>query len=155
MKSNPLFIDSTKFHGDVICTQFDLRHILIYDDETVFVIVNTAEGESTRMPMKALDEGGYSARVHLNHQTLISYRFEIEKAGSAFLYSRGFKTRVQYAIVTDWSPTDEDPKTFAEVSQGSTSIVPFEDKSGSPLAREEWPRTQVASIRSMMDRFGF
>ena len=32
-KSNPLFVDSTKFHGDLIATQIELRNVMIYDDE--------------------------------------------------------------------------------------------------------------------------
>jgi hypothetical protein len=141
VKSNPLFVDSTRFHGDAIMSQFELRQVLIFDGETVFVAVSPHKGDFRRIAMRPQDDGSFGTKVSLHHQTLISYRFEIEKDGLIIMTSRDYRTRVQYAIISDWKP------------QGLETEVPE-----SPVEtgdQQDWPRGQVASIRSMIDKFGF
>jgi hypothetical protein len=146
MKSNPLFIDSTKFHGDLISTQFELRRILVYEGETIFVVISRDQGDSRRFPMKLMDDGSYSARMHLNHQTLITYRFEIEIEGKVIFSSASYRARVQYAIVNDWEPSQESSKELPVENENPASLETTSEPAGS--------RIQVASIRSMMDQFG-
>lgn len=145
MKHNPLFVDSTRFHGDAILTQVELRQVLVYDDETVFVAISPQKGGFRRVAMRPQEDGSFGVKVSLQHQTVVSYRFEIEKEGMIIMVSRDYKTRVQYAILADWRPLDLDaPDTAPIITEASPEDA----------AREDWPRGQVASIRSMIDRFG-
>lgn len=148
MKNNPLFVDSTKFHGDLIATQVELRNVLIYDDEALFAIVTNHKGESKRLAMRPLDERGYEARIHLHHQTVVTYRFVIEKEGRAFMFSRAEKARAQYAIIADWEPSDEDPTTL-DLSAGASQAP------ASTPSPNAWPREQAVGIRSLIDKWGF
>ena len=109
-KSNPLFVDSTKFHGDLIATSIELRGVMIYDDEAIFVSITNHQGDTKRLPMKQLSDSTYEAKIHLNHQTLVTYRFVIEKSGKNFLYSASYKGRTRYAIIEQWQPTEEMPE---------------------------------------------
>jgi hypothetical protein len=147
-KNNPLFVDSTKFHGDLIATQIELRKIMLYDDETVFVVITNHQGDSKRIQMKQTEEG-YEAKVHLNHQTLVTYRFVIEKGGKNFMYSESFKGRARYAIIEEWKPTEEIP-----------AEIPAEPVTGAALntaghLNSTWPREQAMGIRNLIDKWGF
>lgn len=149
VKNNPLFVDSTKFHGDLIATQIELRNILIYDDESVHVVVTNHQGDTKRIPMKPIDERSYEAKVHLNHQTLVSYRFVIEKSGKNFMYSGSFKCRARYAIIEYWEPSQEAPEE-----------IPAEPITGAALntaghLNSTWPREQAMGIRNLIDKWGF
>lgn len=156
MKSNPLFVDSTRFHGDLISTQFELRRVFIYDGESLFVVVTRDQGDSRRFPMKLVEEGVYGGRVHLNHQTLITYRFEIESNSKIEFSSRSYRARVQYAIVTDWEPSGESTPENEAAIQAPTFVDATTAATSEPAANPEpqGNRIQVASIRSMMDQFG-
>ena len=103
-KNNPLFIDSTRLHGDRIGTQIELTGILIYDDETVLVVVTNHLGEVDRVSMKLSEELTFQARVWLGHQKTINFRFVIEKAGKIILQSVTHHARAQYVISENWIP---------------------------------------------------
>jgi hypothetical protein len=148
-KSNPLFVDSTKFHGDLIATAIELRNVMIYDDEAIFVIITNHQGDTKRLPMKPLNDKTYEAKIHLNHQTLVTYRFVIEKSGKNFLYSPSFKGRASYAIIQQWEPTEEKPEE-----------MPLEPATGAALntaghLNSTWPREQAMGIRNLIDKWGF
>ena len=101
-KGNPLFVDSTKFRGDLIATQIELKSVLIYEDEALFVIVTTHLGAERRIQMKMLDDKSYEARLHLNHQSQISFQFVIEKQGRRLLQSVVHKGQAQYSMIENW-----------------------------------------------------
>ncbi len=103
--NNPLFVDSTRLHGDRIGTQIELSNVLIYDDEAVMVVVTNHLGEVDQVPMKLLEETmTYQARVWLGHQKTVAIQFVIEKNGKPILQSATMQTRAQYVISEDWVP---------------------------------------------------
>lgn len=109
-KTNPLFVDSTKFQGEQVSTQVELRKVLLYDDESLFVVVTNHLGFTLRTAMRPVENSfTYEARVHLNHQTPIRYRFVIEKNGRKALHSTVYKGRAQYAIIMEWDPALKEP----------------------------------------------
>ena len=150
-KSNPLFVDSTKFHGDLIATQIELRNIMIYDDEQLYVVITNHQGDSKRIQMKMMDERSFEARIHLNHQTLVTYRFVIEKNGVNLLYSEAHKGRAQYALIALWEPTPEDAAAFP----ASASSVALATSQPAGAANPNWPRDSAVGIRSLIDKWGF
>jgi hypothetical protein len=105
-KANPLFIDSTKFHGDLVPMQFELHRLLMRDDESLFLLARNEQRVLRRAPMRPLPEQGYEARIHLAHQTLITFQFVLEKAGRPLYRSAPQKARVQYALIAEWQPID-------------------------------------------------
>lgn len=153
-KRNPLFVDSTRLHGDLIATQFELRSALIYDDEVLFVVVTNDQGISMRVQMKAVPEGdGYEARVHLNLQTPITYQFIIEGDGRRLLQSMAQKTRVQYAIVEEWLPVLGDPADArAEESVQDSPVRVAQLQGQRPNAA--WARDSSMSVRSLIEKWG-
>jgi hypothetical protein len=119
-KANPLFVDSTKLHGDCIGTQFELNNVLIYDDETLAVFVTNHLGKTVRMPMKHSDTGTFEARVMLSHQKPVTYQFVIEKNGQAIFQSTAVQARAQYAIIEDWQPVETTEPLPVTVETGAT-----------------------------------
>lgn len=144
-KANPLFIDSTKFHGDAIGTQVELRNVMVYDGEDLFIVITTHQGIPLRVPMRAMDERTYEARVHLNHQKHISYHFVIERDGRLLLQSQSRRARAQYAIIEDWAPMLGD------------EVAPFinvpEPAQPTPLPAD-WPREYAGTVKSLIDKWG-
>lgn len=138
-KSNPLFVDSTLLHGDRIGTQIELGKILLYDDESVVLILTNHLNESRHVPMKLGEEGNYQTRVFLSHQKTITFRFVVEKEGRVLLQSAIYHARAQYAILEEWKPVFEEPTvalnppttpkakhsvpTVAEYTRGVASLI--------------------------------
>ena len=152
-KSNPLFVDSTKFRGDPIGTQIELRKAMVYDDEQLFVLVTNNQGMTTRTPMKVLDYRSYEARVHLNHQTHVSYQFVIERDGKLQFQSMQYTGRAQYAIVEDWEPVlgeVVDTMTEKPINTLEPKIAPTK---GQPQGAE-WARESSMNVRALMDKWG-
>jgi hypothetical protein len=151
-KGNPLFVDSTKFRGDLVATQIELKNILIYEDEALFVVVTTHLGAERRIQMKLLDDKSFEARLHLNHQSQISFQFVIEKQGRRLLQSIVHKGRAQYTISEAWIPVLEDPKigtaeTPVEVTHGAPAKIADEDAIA-------WARESSINVRSLIDKWG-
>ncbi|MBX3021164.1 MAG: hypothetical protein KF799_05750 [Bdellovibrionales bacterium] len=141
-KTNPLFIDSTKTHGDSIGTHVELKKILVYDDEDLLIVVTNHQGVAMRIPMKvAEDETSYEARVHLNHQKAISYQFVVEKNGQLILQSATLRSRAQYAIIEDWQPLGAD----------TPAPVPAQDTND---GTQPWPGEYAKSVKGLIDKWG-
>lgn len=152
-KSNPLFVDSTKFHGDLISTHIELRRALVYDGEIVYAVVCNHQGVTRKLPMRLMESGGFEARVHLNHQTPVTYQFVIEKDGQRFLSTPTRKGRAQYALIEDWEPVlDNETDILVETPQ-SEMLKP---KAPGPAAEtnESWARESVMNVKSLMDKWG-
>lgn len=140
-KSNPLFVDSTKFHGDSIGTQVELKDVVVFDGEELLIVITNHNGVALRVAMKPQNERTYEARVHLNHQKSITYQFVIEKNGEVLLSSSPRRSRAQYAIIEDWRPQLDD-----------SQIRPLEE----PVVEEEmsWPKEYAGSVKSLIDKWG-
>lgn len=141
MKANPLFVDSTKLYGGCIGTQFELNRLLIYDDETLAVLVTNHDGKTVRIPMPFCDESTYAANVMLSHQKPITYQFVIEKNGQVIFKSLAFQSRAQHAIVEDWQPVE------------SETLLPpiYEPAALAPTASASPPASPVTDVRAAAD----
>lgn len=143
VKSNPLFVDSTKMTGDSIGTQFELGKILIYDEDSLHVCVTLPGGEVTEMKMTLNAEGNFQAKVWLRHQKSFSYQFVIERDGKRILQSVARQARAQYAILDQWEPVLAEPNALPAKSMESlqTPHASIPD--------------HVKSVASLMEKFGF
>ena len=150
-KMNPLFVDSTKFQGDLIATQFELKNLVVYDTEALYVVVTNEKGIAMRMQMKPMEKDGYEARVHLNLQTPITYQFIIESEGKRILQSVPEKTRVQYAIVEDWRPVLADPTQIFEMESLQDAPVRVAEPPAATLPPRKpnaaWARESSMSVQ--------
>lgn len=146
-KLNPLFVDSTKFRGDLIGTQIELRNVMVYEDEMLSVLVTNNQGLTTRTQMKVLDYRSYEARVHLNHQTHVTYQFIIEKGAQLLWQSAQFTGKVQYAIVEEWEPLPPNPADCLAQKPINNLDTAKSDGTG-------WARESSMNVRALMDKWG-
>jgi hypothetical protein len=146
-KSNPLFVDSTKFHGDRIGTQIELNNVMVYDDEILVVKIIDHSDEEHRVPMQMLNECVYVARVWLSHQKTISYWFEIEKDGQTLLASSRHQARAQYAIIEDWQP--QLPNQQAE-----TEAMPVDGANALGIGESPWAADYASTVESLIEKWG-
>lgn len=107
-KNNPLFVDSTKFHGDRISTEIELNGVAVYEGECVVALVIDHQGDMVRAPMEATSKGDFEAKIWLNHQKKVTCQFLIEQDGRELFHSSTFEARAQHAIVKKWEPVMED-----------------------------------------------
>lgn len=147
-KNNPLFVDSTLLHGDRIGTQIELNQVMVYEGESVSVLIINHLGESRQVPLKANDEGGFQARVFLSHQKVITYRFLLERDGKVFLQSTAKQLRVQYAIIEDWSP--------AQSGEEVPSAVLSEPKpvAKRPLLEKPFKSEYTKDVVALIEKWG-
>lgn len=155
-KHNPLFVDSTKFHGDLICTQIELKNVLLHDGEALFVMITNHQDISRRLPMKALDDRTFEAKIHLNHQTQITYRFVIEKDGERVFQSANLKARAQYALIEEWEPCFEEVPTelLAVEAEEVTDAGPV-DNSVPQQPSVSRVRESSMNVRNIIEKWGF
>ena len=149
IKNNPLFVDSTKFHGDSIGTQVELKNVAVFEGEELFIVVTNHQGISLKIPMTAVDERTWEARVHLNHQKSIAYHFLIESAGKELFRSTSRRGRAQYAIIENWAP-DLGPESH--VAPTSSPPEPPAPETSNP--GESWTREASSSVRALIDKWG-
>lgn len=162
-KHNPLFVDSTKFHGDVICTQIELKNVILHDGEILLVMITNHQDVSRRLQMKPVDDRTYEAKIHLNHQTPVTYRFVIEKDGERVFQSANLKARAQYALIEDWEPFFKDDEDQTESpAPAETPQSPTEDSKAEKPAPQS-PALPTASrvretsmnVRTIIEKWGF
>jgi|GEM_PF-2089890 len=151
-KSNPLFVDSTKVRGDLIASQIELRNAMIYDDEQLFVLVTNHQGMTTRTQMKVLDYRSYDAKVHLNHQTHITFQFVIEKQGKILWLSAQHTGRAQYVVVEVWEPLTDEKAVAAAQSLINKPLNNLDHKAEDTTA--QWARESSMNVRALMDKWG-
>jgi hypothetical protein len=149
-KSNPLFVDSTILHGDRIGTQIELAGALIYDDESLMVVVTNHLGESHHISMRAADGTlNYQARAWLGHQKTVTYQFVIEKNGQRILESPKKQGRAQYAILDTWEPILAEKGTPALNAAIVEPVEPHKDEAH--VSTGEYAK----SVASLIEKWGF
>lgn len=146
-KTNPLFVDSTKLHGDAIGTHVELRNVMVYDDEDLVLLVTNHQGVAIRVPMKASEGRSFEARIHLNHQRAITYQFVIEKAGRTVLESTVYKGRAQYALIEEWQPIGVEGQAGLPVSAPPTPAAAVASEKG-------WPGEYAKSVKGLIEKWG-
>lgn len=144
-KANPLFIDSTKLHGDSIGTQIELSRVLLYEGEDLAVLITNHLGEVRQVTMTINEDLNYQTKVWLNHQKTFSYQFVINQGDKRFLQSVEKKARAQYAIVERWQPVLAEP---------GAEVLPKEVAERVALSGTNIP-DHVKSVASLIDKFGF
>ena len=140
-KNNPLFVDSTRLHGDRIGSQIELKDILIYEDEIILVVVTNHLGEVDRVPMKMTDDFNFQARVWLGHQKTIHFKFVIEKNGRPILQSAHHQARAQYLITESWIPV--------LVEEGAPEETQPTPQSNNPI-----PAGYTSTVASLIEKWG-
>jgi hypothetical protein len=143
-KSNPLFVDSTKLHGDRIGTQVELCNVMIYDDEALLVVITDHQGGNHRVPLKVSDDRNYQGRVWLGHQKAIHYYFVVEKNGRMLWRSANFQGRAQYAIIEEWQPV------VGEID----NLRPPEPSLSLEHEAQPVPVNYLTSVSSLIDKWG-
>lgn len=103
-RTNPLFVDSTKLHGETITTQIELDGVLLRDGEKVFAKVETRTGEVNVLPLSPVNERLYSGGTWLKHQEEITLQFFISHNQVVILSSKPKRVRVSYVICESWQP---------------------------------------------------
>lgn len=153
-KANPLFIDSTKTRGELISSQIELRNVQVFDDEQLFVLVMNNKGITTRTQMKVLDYRSYEARMHLNHQTHVTYQFLIEKDSKVLFLSQQHVARAQYAIVEKWEPLMGEAAEKTETLADRPLNTIDAEKSETTSDHSSWARESSMNVRALMDKWG-
>lgn len=140
-KKNPLFVDSTKLRGEQISIQIELRQILLFEEEQVFLRLKNSDGVLVRVPMKPTDSGSYEARTWVGHQEPISYQFVIEKDGNVVFMSKVEKAQAQYMLINRWEASLEE--ALLEATRAPNPAL-------SPGVR-----AQGQSLRALAEKWGF
>ena len=104
-KNNPLFVDSTKFHGDTVATEVELTKLLLFEGEEVFI--NILDGQQVVQKQKLIYESEsqiYKVCVWLNYQKVIKYFFSIEQENNIVFKTQERSTKATYLIKDEWAP---------------------------------------------------
>lgn len=102
--NNPLFVDSTKFAGDGIRTQFELSRLFLYEGERAIAKVVNLDGHSQIVPLHENQSLSFSGSIYLRHQEEISFQFIIKKEDKELFHSAEYKGRATYLISETWEP---------------------------------------------------
>ena len=103
-KNNPLFVDSTKFHGDRILTTIELTNVCTHFGETIFVKIKDTEAKESIVPMATQSENQWVGKIYLPHQKKIEYQFFITRNEIIVATSKLKTTQAVYTISESWEP---------------------------------------------------
>jgi hypothetical protein len=144
-KANPLFIDSTKMTGDLIGTLIELEKVVLYESETLYVLITLPSGEVQHMAMTINDDLNYQTRVWLNHQKAFTYQFAIGEGEKRILESVPKQARAQHAIVEEWVPVLSEPGAAIQTK------AEFRPPPVNPAHRIP---EHAKSVASLLEKFG-
>lgn len=144
---NPLFVDSTRFQGDLTTTQLELKNVIIFDGEELVALVGGPSGRTSRVPMALSETLFYEAHVHLSYQQPFTVQFVIEKDGVLSLKSARYAARAQYVHVYEWehSPTADEQPTIEE--------VPVSRMPAALDSRAAWAHETSRALKSLIDKW--
>ncbi|MCB0384022.1 MAG: hypothetical protein KDD43_01415 [Bdellovibrionales bacterium] len=144
--SNPLFVDSTKFSGDGIRTQFELSGILPYEGEKVFAKVTNREGHDQIVPLHGNEAGLFFGSIYLKHQEEITYQFYVKADDEVVFESKAVKGRASYLVIAEWDPVGEE---FPD----RETIRPSAEKELEPLPEFEAQKKSLMNAVQAMENF--
>ena len=105
MKHNPLFVDSTKVHGDSVPTIFELYRIFLYEGEKVYLYVEESNGNFHREVLKFNEKNQcWSTYLYLAHQTRVRFQYIIKNNDEVVFKSQQYSDLAKYNLETQWSP---------------------------------------------------
>ena len=121
-KSNPLFIDSTRIHGDRIATQVEVTGVLLYDGERLSITVTGQRGEPNHIQLEPIDEKTFGTKIWLKHLEKINYQFVIEADDRRMFHSVIKQGRAEHAIVETWEAATEETVALSELKKEEQPI---------------------------------
>ncbi len=102
MRENPLFVDSTKTRGDNINACFELKNLVIRENERIILkIVEDPQNRQHEIQMRSKDEL-WMTRVFLQHKNKIKFQFVVINETKTVVCSPIYDNLVNYLIETDW-----------------------------------------------------
>lgn len=143
MKKNPLFVDSTKFRGDSILTQFELKDFDKPGPLDLQVRVDRESGEEQWITLVPVKNRSWIGRIYLEHQEKIRFQFCLLKNEKVLAQSENRKSEASYLIESFWElgsfswqeelvegpgaekmkPVKEAPSAIAVGPQGSNALL--------------------------------
>jgi hypothetical protein len=103
-KSNPLFVDTTKFNGDALFTQVELNEIPDYVGAEVSIHVVDKNGNEQTMLLERVSQSQCAGKVFLTYRQEISYTFIVTRNEEAIFSSKTKTTEASYLIQETWHP---------------------------------------------------
>ena len=103
-KSNPLFVDTTKFNGDALFTQIELNEIPVYVGEEVTLKVTDKAGVEQAVTLERKVDYQCVGQVFLTYRQEVTYHFEVSRNGQVLYESEPKKIEASYLIQDVWKP---------------------------------------------------
>lgn len=147
-KNNPLFVDSTKIQGDTICTQIELKRVLLYDGETAHLRVEEPDGQVQVIDLESDENFSCRNRIWLHHQDKITYQFYIQKEGKTILSGEEQLTKASYFLSELWDPNLGFGHQRKLDADDSAVDIPINDDGRSIFVRDP------AEVGALIDKWG-
>jgi hypothetical protein len=122
-KSNPLFVDSTRIHGDRIPTQVELDKVILFDGERISITVTGYRGDPVHTQLEPIGENTYGARIWLKHLEKINYQFVVENEERRVFHTPIKQARAEHAIIENWEPTMEETPALIDLKQEEQPVA--------------------------------
>jgi len=107
---NPLFLDSTTSIGEKVSTDVELYGLVLKKNEKIYVEVADQRGLVQRFEMKPLNKEKslvYQAKVWLEYQLPLKYRFLVLKRDQIQSLTLPRLTFAGHVISDQWSPSSD------------------------------------------------
>lgn len=132
-KTNPLFVDSTKFQGDTINSEIEVRGVSDDILGTLEMKIFRQSGEEVRLALEPQGQKFRKGSLFLEHREAISYQFLIHHEGVVTHSTELKSIEATYFIQDTW--VVEAPKAFEIMEVSSVDMGPKPDL---PLEVEEF-----------------
>jgi hypothetical protein len=108
-KSNPLFVDTTRFNGDALFTQVELNNIPEYVGANVFIRVIDKSGTEQIVKLGRTSQTQCTGKVFLTYRQEISYSFFVSRGDEPLFKSQMKTAEASYLIQATWHPISLKP----------------------------------------------
>ena len=102
--SNPLFVDSTKFRGEMIIADLEVYDIQLLEGETLYTKVILKDGRSYLVSLKPQATNHYKGSIRLAYQEEVSFQHLIMKETRIVAQTQEEKLAVNY--INQFSPKE-------------------------------------------------
>ncbi|MCB0342785.1 MAG: hypothetical protein H6626_04030 [Pseudobdellovibrionaceae bacterium] len=148
-KGNPLFVDSTKFHGDTITMRVELDGAMPYPDEEVVMRVWDDQGLFEELELRQKEESVMVGSVTLKHQQKVQIQFAICQGESVHGAMLPVTESASYMCSVRWDPCSAG-RAYWMRAPGVKAKADFNEESRRNYAAEEG--TLVATL---INKWGF
>lgn len=146
-KTNPLFVDSTKFQGDIIPCRIELSRVFLYPDEVMILRITDRKGNEDDSIMQA-EDGALVTRVRLRHQEELEFQFFVRHKEQILFASEKKRFLGTYLFSESWEPM---PEQAASLSVSPKIKAP--PQAQRPLAKRNNYDGNLLS--SLINKWGF